>query len=540
MPLPPNSRPAARRRTVVAGLVAALVSAALGFATGARSQVLLPTDFHDESMLTGLNQPVSFAFLPDGRVLLNELKSGRVRMVVGDAIATTDPVLTVDSLETGGEETGLLGIAIDPRWPSSPYVYLYYTAIGNTIRLARYTATGDLSNGESGLLGLDPASKRYLVRDVVSVNDNHNAGTLAFGPDSMLYASFGEDARACFSFNFDPTKLYGIIARMEVRNLPPSPGPYDLALLAPPDNPFPSHATPQGRLVYSYGLRNPFRFHIDAPTGQIFIADVGWEHYEEVDIATQGGQNFGWPYFEGDWTYVTNECGPPPPPPGLKAPAFQYDRASYGGGGAAIIGGVVYRPATGSTTTFPAEYDGDYFLSDYYEGFIWRLHSSGGVWSLAPVVPGQPNTRDWARGYHEVTQWTRGPEGSLYYIRLANDFTPGTGEFGRIVYRDPNVGVSPRSSNASITFAAPYPTPARGEVALAYALARSAPVRLVVFDAFGRRVRVLRDGATQDAGEHRLSWDGRDDAGRAAAPGVYLARLVAGDQVRDRRLILLR
>ena len=77
-------------------------------------------------------------------------------------------------------------------------------------------------------------------------------------------------------------------------------------------------------------------------------------------------------------------------------------------------------------------------------------------------------------------------------------------------------------------------------MALAYALVRSVPVRLAVYDAFGRRVRVLRDGATQYAGEHRLSWDGRDDAGREAAPGVYLARLVAGDQIRDRRLILLR
>ena len=75
---------------------------------------------------------------------------------------------------------------------------------------------------------------------------------------------------------------------------------------------------------------------------------------------------------------------------------------------------------------------------------------------------------------------------------------------------------------------------------LAYALARAVPVRLAVYDAFGRRVRVLRDGASQDAGEHRLSWDGRDELGRAAAPGVYLARLVAGDEVRDRRLILLR
>ena len=537
MPLSSSCRHATRR-LVASGLIA--VAAALGAVRAAGAQAQLPTDFYDEPILTGLAQPVSFTFLPDERIVFTELKTGNVRLVVDGALAEA-PLVTIDSLETVGEETGLLGIAIDPRWPTKPYVYLYYTAIGYSIRIARFTAVGDLSDPQSATLSLDPGSKRYLVRDVISNNNNHNAGTLAFGPDSMLYASFGEDARACSSFVFKPTQLFGIIARMDVRNLPDTPGPYDLASLAPPDNPFPSHATPQGRLVYSYGLRNPFRFHIDRPTGDLYIADVGWNLREELDIATNGGEHFGWPYFEGEVAYVTNECGPPlPPSTGLTAPAFQYDRASYGGGGASIIGGVVMRPVVGSLVSFPADYDGDYLFSDYYEGFIWRIRSTGGVWSLAPAAPGQPNSRDWARGYAEVTQWTIGPDGALYYARLANDYTPGTGELRRIVYHDPNISVPTRTSRSGVAFAAPYPMPAFGAVTLSYALPRAGVVRLAVYDAFGRRVRALVSGVEQSAGEHRLRWDGRDEGGRSVAPGVYLAKLVAGGDVLERRLVIFR
>ena len=105
-------------------IVSAVLATALLTAAPVQAQHQLPTNFQDQSLISGLDAPVSFAFLPDGRVLLNELKTGKVRMIVGGAIASTDPVFTIDSLETAGEETGLLGIAIDPRWPSSPYVYL--------------------------------------------------------------------------------------------------------------------------------------------------------------------------------------------------------------------------------------------------------------------------------------------------------------------------------------------------------------------------------------------------------------------------------
>ena len=270
--------------------------------------------------------------------------------------------------------------------------------------MSRLTATGDLSDGTSGILAIVPGSRRELIRDVVNLQENHNGGALRFGPDSMLFVSLGEDARACLET--DSTLLYGVILRLDVRGLPDTPGPPNKALLAPPDNPWANSPSLNQRLVYLRGLRNPFRFTIDAPTGRLFIGDVGYETYEEVDIAPQGGLNFGWPFFEGTVPWVTTECGVPAPP-GIVGPVYEYNRTQYCavGCGAAIIGGVVIRPVAHSSVSFPASYDGQYLFSDYYEGFVWRLRDSLGTWVKAAPAPGQPNVIDWARGYKQASDY---------------------------------------------------------------------------------------------------------------------------------------
>jgi glucose/arabinose dehydrogenase len=166
-------------------------------------------------------------------------------MLVGGSIASTDPLGTLDSVVTTDGEQGLLSVAVDPRWPSSPFVYLLSTATDNTIRLSRLTLGGDVSNGASGTLAVVPGSRRELLRDIVSVHTNHNGGTLRFGTDSLLWASFGEDAIDCNAT--DTTALYGVLARMDVRALPAGPGPPDKALLVPPGNPYASRPDPDQR-----------------------------------------------------------------------------------------------------------------------------------------------------------------------------------------------------------------------------------------------------------------------------------------------------
>ena len=528
-----------RHARALLSIAACLVAAAWALPSAAAPQ--LPAGFSDQVLVSGLDWPVGLAFLPDGRLFVCELKSAQVRMVVNGELAAIDPTGAVDSVEAGGEEQGLLSVAVDPRWPLKPYLYVLSTAPDSTLRISRLTATGDLGDGTSGNLALVPGSRRDLIRDIPSLLETHNGGTLRFGPDSMLYVSLGEDARACMAT--DTTGLFGVVLRLDVRSLPDAPGPPNKALLVAAGNPWAGSAAPNQRLVWARGLRNPFRFHIDAPTGRLFIADVGFQKYEEVDIAAQGGLNFGWPFFEGTQPFVTTECGVGPPA-GIVGPVFEYDRAQYCpfpnplSCGASIIGGVVLRPVSNSSVSFPPAYDGQYLFSDYYEGFLWRLRDSSGTWVKAPVAPGQPNSSDWARGYTQVSDYVLGPDGAVYYALNAYAYASGSGEVRRIVHNN-SVAV-PGRAEPDFEFSPVFPTPSHGEATLRYVLSRAGSARLTLYDALGRRVRQLVPESEQGAGEHRARWDGRDDAGRAVAPGVYLARLAAGGRVVARRIAWVR
>lgn len=508
------------------------------FTSGAHAAVQLPTGFQDQVLASGLDWPTGIAFLPDGRLLVCELQSGRLRMIVNGELAAIDPIGIVDSIATAGGEQGLLGVVADPRWPSKPFIYTLSAALDSTLRISRFTAAGDLSDGTSGNLAIVAGSRRELIRDIASVTDVHSGGTLRFGPDSLLYVSLGEDAIACTAT--DTTKLNGVILRLDVRGLPDTPGPPNKPLLAAAGNPWGTSANVNRRLVWERGLRNPFRFSIDKPTGRLFIADVGFAKYEELDVTSTGGLNFGWPYLEGTAPFVTNECGIPAPS-GLVGPSFQYDRAEYCANNcsATIIGGVVLRSVPNSTVTFPASYDGRYLFSDYYTGFIWMLRDSSGTWVKAPVVPGQPSTADWARGYTQASDYVLGPDGAVYYALNGYDFASGSGEVRRIAHDNGNVGVESRAA-ARVEFAPVYPSPSRGSASLRYVLPRAARARLAIYDALGRRVRELQPETSLAAGEHLALWDGRDESGRNVPPGVYMARLGVDGASFARRIPLVR
>src|SRR5262249_11931446 len=154
--------------------------------------------------------------------------------------------------------------------------------------IAMFTASGDLSSPASSNLAL--GSRFNIITDIPDNASNHNGGTLRFGPDGMLYASMGEDGDPCGAQ--DSTRFKGVILRLDVSALPqPGSGPPAKSLIRPATgNPFPATNANAG-LTYCYGLRNPFRFHIDAASGRLYIADVGEGTWEEVDEAI-GGENF--------------------------------------------------------------------------------------------------------------------------------------------------------------------------------------------------------------------------------------------------------
>ena len=290
-----------------------------GAASRSDALATLPPYFTDHVIAAGFDFPIPIVFLPDGRLLTAESKTGRIRMLVKGVIASTDPVATVDSLASDGGEQGLWGLAVDPRWPTHPYLYVMYGAQDSTLRIRRLRMSGSLSDSASGNLVEAPAFTRDILNDVPDHFGEHNGGCLRFGKDSLLYASFGDDYEACNAT--DPSELRGVIARMDVRKIPNIPGAPDKPLMVPASNPFASSGIVNERLVYARGFRNPFRFSIDRATGRLFVADVGLVQYEEIDVISTPGLNYGWPFLEGTAPYVTTESytGAPLSPAVLRA-----------------------------------------------------------------------------------------------------------------------------------------------------------------------------------------------------------------------------
>jgi glucose/arabinose dehydrogenase len=451
-------------------------------------------------------------------------------------------VMTVPGVASGGEK-GLLGVALDPGFPARPYLYVHCDdASGTRIRVSRFTLTGDLAGAATGELTADPGSRFDLVADVPDNAGNHNGGTVRFGPDGMLYASFGEDADPCGAQ--DLTQLKGVILRLDVSRMPAGPGSAPRAMITPADNPFVAQPDSNARLVAAYGLRNPFRFQVDPLRAWLVIGDVGQNAVEELDLlrisgpAVVGsaplGADFGWPWFEGNAAYGTCPGGSSA---GMTPPIATYDHGSQGG--LAIMSAGAYHAVPGAAANWPAEYEGDLFFSDYYNGgLLRRLEQGTSGWSVAAAVPGQPSASNWGSGFTQVSDWRVGPDGSLWYVRQSVGYQPGTGSVRRIVYTA--APPPPPPPVLAVLAFATRPEPAVGAVTLDLELSAPAPARLRIYDVRGRLVRTLLDRPGFAAGPQSILWDGADEHGERAPAGLYFARLEVAGIRRSRTITLLR
>jgi glucose/arabinose dehydrogenase len=538
--------PAARKGTAMATSRPRLLLALLSVVSAPVRAQDVPDGIVVEPLATSLSAPTGFDFLPDGRVIYVEQFTARVRVLtVGTGVQTT-PVLTVAGVSAGGER-GLLGVAVDPRYPDPPYLYLHYDlASPQSIRLSRYTLSGNLT-GTGGDLLASPTSRYDVVDGIPDAASNHNGGTVRFGLDGLLYASLGDDASMCSA---QTPGFRGVILRLETRTLPPGPGRAFRAQVAPPDNPFASSSDSAARLVAAYGLRNPFRVQLDPMTGDLVIGDVGLLVREELDILSPPGAvggvgaplgtNFGWPFFEGTAVGPTT-CGSVPPD--LVPPIWDYDRTSQAN--AAVISAGIYRASPGQPRRLPADHEGDLFANDYYSGAFYRLHRAGGVWSIAAPIPGQPSAGHWGEGFAEISDWRIGSDGALWYCRQSTNFAGGTGSIGR-VYGPGVVSVPPPAPLAASLRLRVSPAVGTAQ----FVVRASGAASLHILDTAGRVVRRIAlvpageaagPGGLAAGAERTLVWDGRDEAGGEAPPGVYVAFLDMGaGKSLSRHVVLLR
>ena len=437
--------------------------------------------------ITGLQYPTAIDFAPNGEMFVAE-RNGRVK--VFESVEDTSPTLVADINPDvmGRGDRGLLGMKLDPEYPSQPYMYLAYThdapiggqaptqsddpsgadycdesppytgciASGRIVRLQLNPAT-DVPVG-----GVDDPEQHILVESWCQQFLSHSIGDIEFDSSGALLAGGGDgaswevadhgqfaNANACDDPEHeggslraqdlrtpatasDPTEYSGTIIRIDRFTGEPMP-----------ENPLIGSSDVAARRILAYGLRNPFRFEFRPGTDELYVADVGWYTWEELDriasppLPEQTALNFGWPCYEGfgpepDWQALASSEEAPlceslygMPAGTVTYPIFEYAHGLEGqvfAGdtceptyGASMTGLAFYEPeGVQADHAFPSSYDGTLFFADSSRGCIWAMHA-GPDGSPDPeditnfVTPegegGQPFT---------PVDITQGPDGALY------------------------------------------------------------------------------------------------------------------------------
>ena len=412
------------------------------------------------AVASGLNQPIAIEWLPNGSMLIAE-KDGVVKTMTNGIVSPT-PFIDISDIVNGVRDRGLLGMAVHPQFALHPYVYLLFTydppevfnqAAGSLAgpdgkgnragRLIKVEA--DASNNYLTavtdpfeiLLGTNstwanfngfanstsdfnepPAGELpngdFLQDFINSDSESHTVGDLAFGADGNLFVTIGDgasynavDVRADRVQNID--SLSGKVLRIDpLTGLGLSDNPfYD----GDPASIYDEDPTSNRSKVYQLGLRNPFRIAVDDVTGQLYVGDVGWTTWEEINAAGPEA-NFGWPFYEGaSGTSAVNSRYATTPEgidffnqnvtvePSILALSHQADGIN------AIVMGDVYRGSA-----YGAEYVGDVFFNDLGQGIVRHvsIDGSGAVTDVGVF----------ANGASVVVAISEGPDGFLYYVDL--------------------------------------------------------------------------------------------------------------------------
>jgi glucose/arabinose dehydrogenase len=325
-----------------------------------------PTPVKTIRVANGLVRPIGVFSAPGdpgGRIFVVE-KQGRIRIVDNETLLPT-PFLDVDAITGGGtsgfSEQGLLGVAFHPDYANNGLFYINHTDTSGRTVVAEYQVSGnpDIANA---------ASRRQIIR-ITQPFSNHNGGCIQFGPDGFLYIGMGDGGSGGDPGNRAQditSQLLGKMLRIDVDG-DDFPGDSGRNYAIPASNPFVGITGDDE--IWSYGLRNPWRFSFDRDTGDMWIADVGQNAREEVDFQpgdSMGGENYGWRCYEGNLPFNTSGCAPINT---MTFPIYEYPTST----GCAITGGFVYRGCR------MPENSGEYFFADFCSARIWSMTYNGTI-----------------------------------------------------------------------------------------------------------------------------------------------------------------
>ena len=351
-----------------------------------------------ELVLQGLDSPTYLTHAGDERLFITE-QVGRIQVVVDGQVAEQPFLDITNRVNSNASEQGLLSVAFHPQYAENGFFYVNYTDYNGDTVISRFSVSDSDPNQA------DPFSE-YAILMISQPYTNHNGGLIKFGPDGYLYVGMGDGGSAGDPDNNaqNPDTLLGAMLRIEPSASDDDPASYE----NPPDNPYLDEYQAQTE-VWAIGLRNPWRFSFDRQTGDLYVADVGQNQYEEVNFvpAGQGGAlNYGWPIMEGLHCFRQENCDQSE----LLLPVVEYSHAQ---GGCSVTGGYVYRGEQF------AELRGNYFFGDFCSGMIWSLFRTADgqwQWSEEPVttVDGSITSfgEDLAGELYVVTQ-----QGDIYRIQ---------------------------------------------------------------------------------------------------------------------------
>ena len=458
----------------------------------------LPPGFSDEVVTTGLNHPTNIAFAADGRVFVAE-KQGIVKTWASYAalVSDTTPTITTDIRNQVDDywDRGLLGLAVDPGWPARPYIYALYTYDALPGGAApRWNdvcpsspgpvADGCVVTGRLDRVTVNPSTGQassaiHLITDWCQQFPSHSIGSVQFGADGRLYVGAGDGAdfnkpdwgqeggtqtatptppnpcgdppNPAGTADSDPIGAQGGALRAQSIRSTRSPVSLDGSIIRiDPDtgaavsgDPLFGNAAygPSAQRIVAYGLRNPFRFTFRPGTNELWIGDVGYSTWEELDrLPDPSGSatpvNFGWPCREGPQTgtYYTSLQNPAlcsSLTSGITAPVWSYNHGAQmaTGAGCTIAGSSTSGVAFSTSPNYPSDYQGGIFIADYSRNCIVFMPAGAGG------LPDPTLVRPFESGAAQPVSLVAAPDGDILYTDFeASDPTGTAGTIHRLRY----------------------------------------------------------------------------------------------------------
>lgn len=319
-----------------------------------------------ESFATGFTRPVDIQNAGDDRLFIVE-QDGVIK-IIENGVTLDTPFLTL-TVNSGGNEQGLLGLAFHPDYDNNGFFFVNYIAANGSTQVSRFEVSSDANVADAG--------SELDILNVPQPFANHNGGCLQFGADGFLYLGLGDGGSANDPGNRaqNPTTLLGKMLRIDIDDTE-NGNNYTI----PDDNPFVNDSGIRDE-IWALGVRNPWKFSFDAQTDELWVGDVGQNEIEEINKAAAGvgGQNYGWLCYEGNEDFNLSNCGAEDT---FTFPLVDYSHSNDGAFKCSITGGYVYRGSTFTTL------QGKYVFADFCSNEVAYVDENDEIQYFGPFSGG--------------------------------------------------------------------------------------------------------------------------------------------------------